>query len=181
MKQILAMLTVVLSVNSALAADSDFPGIEALMSTAEQRTAGIENLTPQQLEALNAWIARYATGAVQEAVASAPTNPTPAPAPAPAVATNAVAGNTVAAAPTDDFGTPAEKIDFVSRIDGEFAGWSGHTLFTLENGQVWEQRRGSRWKVSLDRPEVRIYENFMGAFEMEVLSAGRSIGVRRIR
>ena len=64
MKQILAMLTVVLSVNSALAADSDFPGIEALMSTAEQRTAGIENLTPQQLEALNAWIARYATGAV---------------------------------------------------------------------------------------------------------------------
>jgi hypothetical protein len=26
-----------------------------------------------------------------------------------------------------------------SRIDGEFTGWSGETIFRLQNGQVWQQ------------------------------------------
>lgn len=144
----------------AFAAEAEFPGIETLMTDAERQSAGIDSLSPAQLDALNAWIATY-TGAVV-----ATTNSQPA---------------AVAAPPVDDFRAPPEKIDYVSRIAGEFNGWSGRTRFTLENGQVWEQRRGNRWKITLDNPEVRIYQNFLGAFEMEVISEGRSIGVRRIR
>lgn len=43
-----------------------------------------------------------------------------------------------------------------SRIDGEFQGWSGRTVFGLENGQVWRQRGAvlrHTYKVS---PRVRI-------------------------
>jgi hypothetical protein len=36
-----------------------------------------------------------------------------------------------------------------SRIVGEFSGWSGKTRFVLENGQVFEQRRPGRWKITL--------------------------------
>lgn len=176
MNKIFLTLLLFISAQLVFAADERFAGIETLMTTAEQRAAGIENLTPQQIEALNAWIARYAAGRVS------PQPPVPRINTAPvAPAVPAVSTATTSQAPTDDFRKPPEKIDFVSRIDGKFEGWSGRTRFTLENGQVWEQRRGNRWKISLDSPEVHIRENFMGAFEMEVLSEGRSIGVRRIR
>jgi hypothetical protein len=81
----------------------------------------------------------------------------------------------------DDFRQPRERIEISSRIAGEFNGWTGRTRFTLENGQVWEQRRGRRWKITLDSPEVRITQTFLGAYEMEIVSESRKIGVRRIR
>ena len=178
MTKIFATLSLILLANIAVAADAGFPGIETLMTTAERRAAGIEELSAQQLDALNAWIERYTTGTVQESAVSARNSPSTSQSPATPVTQTS---NTAQPAPADNFRKPPEQIDYVSRIDGAFEGWSGRTRFTLENGQVWEQRRGNRWKISLDRPEVRIHQNFMGAFEMEVLSEGRSIGVRRIR
>lgn len=175
-KTLIAMLVVIGSI-PAFAADAKFPGLESLMTIEEQRAAGLDELSPRQIDALNAWIDRYAAGQI---VAPATANPsvttvsptTSSPARAPSVAPTA---------PDDNFRKAPEKVDFVSRISGNFEGWSGSTRFTLENGQVWEQRRGNRWKVSLVNPEVRITQNFMGAFEMEVLAEGRSIGVRRIK
>lgn len=183
MTRLLIALLLLFSVPYVHAADARFPGIESLMTAEELRAAGIENLNPQQVDALNAWIERYTSGAI------APTDPAPqvssAPASAPVVEDSPVSFRAAevapAPAPADNFGRAPEKIDLVSRIAGRFEGWSGDTQFILENGQVWEQRRGGRWKVSLDSPEVRIRENFMGAFEMEVVSEERSIGVRRIR
>jgi hypothetical protein len=72
-------------------------------------------------------------------------------------------------------------VDSESGIEGKFSSWDDRTQFNLENGQVWVQRRSSRWKTQLQNPEVRIYQNFLGAFEMEVIEEGRSIGVRRVR
>ncbi len=38
---------------------------------------------------------------------------------------------------------PAEPpAEIRSRIDGDFAGWDGGTLFRLKNGQVWERGQG---------------------------------------
>ena len=49
-----------------------------------------------------------------------------------------------------------------SRIDGEFQGWTGRTVFELENGQIWRQL-GSRsqyaYKVS---PRVQIHRSASG-------------------
>jgi hypothetical protein len=45
-----------------------------------------------------------------------------------------------------------------SRIEGEFEGWSGHTVFPLENGQVWRQlgtQSAPAYRVS---PKVQIYK-----------------------
>jgi len=183
MTRLLIALLLLLSVPHVHAAAARFPGIESLMTAEELRAAGIETLSPQQFDALNAWIERYTSGA------TTPTDPAPqvssAPVPAPVIeespASFRAAEVAPAPAPTDNFGRAPEKIDLVSRIAGNFEGWSGNTQFILENGQVWQQRRGGRWKISLENPEVRIRENFMGAFEMEVLSEERSIGVRRIR
>lgn len=159
----------------AFAAEAQPPAIESLMTTEELRATGLDTLTPRQIEALNEWLQRYRAGTIS---AVAPTAPTP----RPAAATPAPAAVTAPREADDNFGRPPPpEADITSRIVGEFSGWSGRTRFTLENGQVWEQRRGGRWKTTLSNPEVRINKNFFGAYDLEVISAGRSIGVRRIR
>ncbi|MDA0927177.1 MAG: hypothetical protein O2861_03750 [Proteobacteria bacterium] len=150
----------------------DIPDIEELMTAEELRATGVDGLSNAEKRALNAWLQRFRDGeisaAIEEAVAEAP------------VSTDTGA-RVIRTEPEDVYPPPRESQEILSRIAGEFNGWEGRTRFTLENGQVWEQRRSSRWKVSLQSPEVRLYQNFLGAWEMEVVAEDRAIGVRRIR
>ncbi len=189
MQRRIAWILVALVFSAQVAAQN--ANIESLMTADELRATGVADLSPEQKAALNDWLQRYlaaetslegsSPGRAEESSASlesvAPAAPT-------GHQTSTAVASTVQAqssAPADDFGRPAERVEIQSRIAGEFNGWTGRTRFALENGQVWEQRRGRRWKINLDSPEVRIYQNFMGAYEMEVVSEDRSIGVRRIR
>lgn len=130
-------------------ADDEFPGVRKLMSDEEFRSAGLDDLTPKQLKALDAWLLRYTAG---EAELLQDTN------------------KTVRAARADQ--------EVVSRIVGDFDGWSGETLFRLENGQVWEQRLDGRYRYRGEpNPEVRIDRNWLGFFRMTVIGTGRTVGV----
>ncbi len=157
--------------HQVLAAESA-PDIQELMTAEELRATGVADLSNAEIRALNAWLQRFRDGeisdAIEEAVAEAP------------VATGSETRE-IRTEPADVYPPPRERLEINSRIAGEFNGWEGKTRFTLENGQIWEQRRGRRWKVTLQSPEVRLYQNFLGAWEMEVVSEDRSIGVRRIR
>jgi hypothetical protein len=67
-----------------------------------------------------------------------------------------------------------------SRIDGEFEGWSGDTVFELENGQVWKQRGDasrSSYKVS---PVVRIHREGAGC-KLKVVGLKDEIAVERLK
>lgn len=131
-------------------AQERFPGIKSLMTEQELQASGVNDLSRLQIEALNTWLIRYTANE----------------APVLQVENEEV--------------LEVVQQGMTSRIVGEFNGWSGKTRFVLENGQVFEQRRRGRWKITLDNPEVHISENFMGAFELEVVSEGKSIGVRRV-
>ena len=65
-----------------------------------------------------------------------------------------------------------------SRIDGEFTGWDGKSVFKLKNGQTWVQRTKGRWRHQASDPEVIIKRNFLGFFRMTLVEEGRSIGVK---
>jgi hypothetical protein len=52
------------------------------------------------------------------------------------------------------FSDNAELIE--SRINGDFDGWEGATLFALENGQVWQQAGPGAKYFFANRPRVRI-------------------------
>jgi hypothetical protein len=144
--------------------------IKELMSDAELVATGVGTLSAVQQEALSAWLIKFQLDATRPrqtpAIAAEPEQAQPAVEPADK---------------DEDWRRRDEKIDFVSRIVGDFSGWDGNTQFNLENHQVWVQRRPSRWKIELQTPEVRIYQTLLGAFEMEVIETGRSIGVRRVR
>lgn len=150
-KYLFTPLLAILLLSSPLAGAQDrFPGIKELMTEQELEASGVNELSRRQVEALNTWLIRYTA------------NEAP-----------------VLQAENEEV-IEVVKQGITSRIVGEFNGWSGKTRFVLENGEVYEQRRRGRWKITLNNPEVQINENFMGALELEVVSEGRSIGVRRL-
>jgi len=68
-----------------------------------------------------------------------------------------------------------------SRIKGHFSGWTGETSFYLENGEIWKQRYGAKWKTSLENPEVIIKKGFMGTYTLTIVSENKTTGVSRVR
>jgi hypothetical protein len=67
-----------------------------------------------------------------------------------------------------------------SRIDGEFQGWEGETIFKLQNGQIWQQSTYA-YKYSYKySPKVVIYRSAAG-YRMQVEGVDGTIGVRRLR
>lgn len=144
------LLAAVLLAPTLLNAQERFPGIKELMTEQELEATGVNDLSRQQVEALNTWLIRYTANE----------------APVLQVENEEV--------------IEVVKQGMTSKIVGEFNGWSGKTRFVLENGQIFEQRRPGRWKITLNNPEVLITQNLMGAYDMEVVSEGKSIGVRRL-
>lgn len=157
----LPLRSAVLALSLVLAlpvAAAEFSSLEERMSHAEFTAAGLDKLTPDELAALNAWLQRRTAGTTPSAAAVTP------------------------AEDRTGFRDPVSSDGVVSRIAGEFAGWSGDTRFTLENGQVWQQAEsGSMRGVSVDSPAVTIRPAFMGSWLMKVEGYNTQIRVRRIK
>ena len=68
--------------------------------------------------------------------------------------------------------TPGTQIDYTtveSRIVGEFRGWAGRTIFTLENGQRWQSAgEGSYYSPLVLSPAVKIAPGVLGTFWLTV-------------
>lgn len=71
--------------------------------------------------------------------------------------------------------------DNQTRIVPPFSGWSGRTVFTLENGEVWQQRMDGEYQHQGDDLRVELSKNVIGMYTLKMVSSGRWIGVRRIR
>ena len=164
--------------------------IQQLMSPEEYLAAGLNKLTPEEIEALNAWLSR-------QELAKRPVSASPQASPeAPLVmeasvaTTGAIAGGAEEAATPqmDGFGfpepSPAEKDrgkQLQANVLPPFKGWSGKTIFRLDNGQVWQQRVSGRYTYSGDDTLVAISGNRFGFYEMELVAAKRSVGVKRLK
>ncbi len=131
------------------------PDVRTLLTPEEFRAAGLDKLTQQEIDALNRWLVTYTARD------------------APEVRRNDVVVQ-----------AQVEKIEAEgtrTRIAGEFAGWSGDTVFRLENGQVWRQRLPGRWSYHADSPEVELHKNMLGFWVIRVVDANRSVGVSRVK
>jgi hypothetical protein len=139
------------AVFAVTASADDAPDVHTLMTPEEFSAAGLGKLSPEELEALNLWLLHYT---VKDAPDLARRNP---------VIRAEIKKSEIAGVKT--------------RIAGEFRGWSGDTLFQLENGQVWRQRLPGRWVTLKNSPEVEIKKNLLGFWVMRVIDGGMSIGV----
>jgi hypothetical protein len=118
--------------------------IQEVMTPAEFKAAGLDKLSPQELEKLNAWLQGYREVAEQKAEKKA----------------------TARAERT--------KMDvLVSRVDGAFNGLTGRTLIRLEDGTVWKQANADdhfRPRVT-DHPAAAVIHGIFG-YKMTVEGTG---------
>jgi len=156
MSKVLLLTTLLLmaaATSLAGAADKPFPGIRNLMTAEEFKAAGLDQLSPEELRQLDTWLLHYTAG--EAAILRQ--------------------DNTEVREASQDF-------ELVTRISGDFRGWSGETVFRLENGQIWRQRLPGRYHYSgPPNPEVRISRSWMGFYKMTVVETDKSIGVKLVR
>jgi hypothetical protein len=82
------------------------------------------------------------------------------------------------AASTPKAGTAPSVIESV--IEGEFEGWSGETIFKLDNGQIWQQASYSYTYHYAYRPKVLVYKS-ESAYQMKVDGVEGTIQVKRLK
>ncbi len=133
-------------------ADDDFPGIEKLMGDQTFEDAGLNKLNDKELRALDAWLLRYTAGEAE-----------------------------VVRVQSEEVKDFEKTITITANIKQPFKGWSGDTVFYLDNGQVWKQRVDGRYQYSGDDTRVVIKKNFFGQHVMRLIGANRAIGVTLVR
>lgn len=197
MKRLMALFCVL-----AVTAWADVPGFWSQLTPDERKAAGIDQLTPEQQAALDQLAQRYThegarkeveavkaqaqaetTEAVKKAREEAKAERSEAikqakeeaKAEAKAAARKSKLANAGLAARDDD-----EVIK--TRILGKFTGWDGHTIFRLENGQVWQQSGPDlKYFPNLVDPEVELIPSSWAGWKLRIVSEGLWCKVRRVR
>jgi hypothetical protein len=173
---------------SSMAAPT-FESLDKAMTADERVKSGIDSLTAQQREFLNSWLkARYGEPAQVEAsepdtaIVRTPATSVTTEADAQAIETEVerrVAAKLAATQTGKE--NPKDDMPLEARLVGDFKGWTGKTVFRLDNGQVWRQRSASTYRHKGSDMRVRFEQNWMGGWEMEVLSSGKSVLVKKLR
>ncbi len=140
------------------------------LSAEERARLGLATLTAAQQEALNAAVERYRTEGASVAAAAAVQDYRTREEPA-----------VVAQAVQEARSKPAAVEPIRSRLKGRFRGWSGSTVFELENGQIWKQLGSDHYRAApLDQPEVEIRPSGNGYHRL-YLPDGIWVSVRRLK
>jgi hypothetical protein len=123
------------------AAQEEISGsIQQMMTPEEFRAAGLNKLSPEELQKLDAWLQGYRQVAEKNAEKKATAR------------------------------AERPKMDLiVSRVDGTFNGLTGRTLIRLEDGTVWKQANADdryRSKVT-DHPAAAVIHGVFG-YKMQI-------------
>jgi hypothetical protein len=167
------LLTALMHMGAASAADTQDFDVTQSMSVAQFRATGLDKLTDAQIKTLNTWFAQYQQQQGPGCAAPAAAAQAPSMAASAASAAPAVAAAPAAMAPTDSIS---------AHIAGDFDGWRGSTRFTLDNGQVWEQTDDNVVTVKrVANPKVTITRGLFNSYYMSVQGMSDSVQVKRIK
>ncbi|HVF34767.1 MAG TPA: hypothetical protein VND91_05535 [Candidatus Saccharimonadia bacterium] len=146
---------------STCAVAQEFSSLEERMSETDFRGAGLDKLTPEELERLNGWL-RSRLNEIPNTV---------------------VPQSQVGFKPDDGlFAGGGDRDEIVSRVEGVFDGWNRNTVLKLENGQWWQVTESQSFAVpEMQAPTVTISPAMLGSWLMTVEGYNRSARVTRIR
>jgi hypothetical protein len=202
LKKLVLLVFALCLMTVSLAADKQAPEIQTLMAPEDFTASGLDKLTDAERAHLSDWVARYREGAVkgppvpgkqrkEAAVAAAAAEAEGETEARPELDSTRVAADESAPAITDEY--PGEyttkkekkkkdkvKFELRAKVIPQFRGWSGKTVFSLDNGQVWRQRTPGSMRYSGGDSNIIITQNWLGKFIMNHPDSGRSVGVRRI-
>ncbi len=135
--------------------------LKTQMTAEERQKGGLDKLSPEEISFLNEWLNGKRTAV------------TP--------ATQAPPSESKVAKITRKEAEAVLNAPIKTSIKGEFTGWTGKTVFYLNNGEVWKQRRSGFYRKKLESPEVIIKRNFLGFYDMHIVETGRKVGVTRVK
>lgn len=166
-KLLLAVLATFFTHNAF--AQTSFSSLEEQMTGKEFQSTGLDKLSAKELEALNAWIRSRSLATLD--------------APKAGSATAVYAGQD---GDSRGFETEqmrnADRSTITSRIVGSFQGWDGQTLFTLENGMIWEQSDKDKFYVNaIENPVVTIEPGAFRTWRLSVEGYSSKCRVVRIQ
>ena len=145
-----------------------FSSVEERMTGKEFKETGLHKLSDEELNALNDWLRGHSVATLDNAIVRSDQ---------PASA----AGDSLA----DTRGFEGSKVDtntIVSRLVGEFDGWDGETIFTLENGMIWKQNETDIFSIrTLVNPVVTIEAGMWSSWRLSVEEYNKSVKVERIQ
>jgi len=174
-----------------LGAQASEPGsIEDMMSAEERLKSGVDTLTAEQRQFLSEWLlenytrnpAKVVSQSLETAEDTSPQEPASNEATADEI--EAEIDRRVAARLADNRASekkPASDSSFEARLTGNFTGWSGKTVFRLDDGQVWRQRSAANYRHRSTDMRVKFKKNWMGGWEMTVVSSGKTVLVSKVK
>ncbi|MDX2109501.1 MAG: hypothetical protein SFY80_04590 [Verrucomicrobiota bacterium] len=155
------------------------PDIRKLMPAEQQTAAGIDQLKPEQIAVLNAWLDTHFTQTEAK--------------------TQAVVQQKVEERIAEEkkkievekseearsfFGLNVFKSEDLqqieSRVVGDCFGWDGDTIFVLENGQIWRQRLQASYYKKMKNPAVKLEKRALG-YWLTLKDTGASCPVKRVK
>lgn len=151
-------------------AESLFPGIKAIMSPEEQRNAGIDQLTANQLAVIDTAIVRYYASNMKAQINTEAT----------AMAARMRQADQESSF-LSRFGLPDISGDWRDQpsIKGRVTGWVGGNSFRLDNGQVWQGAEPIPFE--LVNREVEIAPRPGGHFALQVEGKNTTVRVVRVK
>ncbi|MAS22006.1 MAG: hypothetical protein CMN49_03620 [SAR116 cluster bacterium] len=172
-----------------LGAQAEPGGLKDMMSPEERQKSGVDTLTAEQRQFLSEWLLENYARNPAKVVSSPATAPDTSPQQA---ASNEATADTieaeidrrVAARLADNRASekkPASDSSFEARLTGNFTGWSGKTVFRLDDGQVWRQRSAANYRHRGTDMRVKFKKNWMGGWEMTVVSSGKTVLVSKVK
>lgn len=128
--------------------------LQQRMSAAEFKAAGLDKLSPAELQSLDAWL--HTHGKVETRIVD------------------------TSGAPVF-YPDQNKRRAFNDYIVGSFQGWNGHNQFTLDNGQQWRQVGSDDISCqSSSHPAVKVKPSLFGNWLMHVHGCNGSAHVRRV-
>ncbi len=152
----------------AVVAETSFSSLEEQMTGKDFQSTGLSKLSAEELEALNAWIRSRSLATLDSPKAG---------------------GAAIYSGDSGDargFETEqmrkSDRSTITSRIVGSFQGWDGQTVFTLDNGMIWEQADKDKFYVkAVENPVVTIEPGAFRTWRLSVEGYSSECRVERIQ
>ncbi|MFA5057094.1 MAG: hypothetical protein WC485_03190 [Opitutaceae bacterium] len=167
--RLIPMLCLWLALATAVVAAAGETGFWGQLTPEERRAAGLDRLTPEQQAELDRLAGRYAGTRAGQAREETKRE----------LKVQEQQREEARVGLTEESKTAVIR----TRITGRFNGWSGRTIFRLENGQTWVQTNGDDrvWLSTLENPEVEIYPAGLGGWKLRLVGTGYWLHVRRVK
>lgn len=154
-------------ISQSVWASVDGARLQDLLPAEVYTAAGLEKLSDAEQQVLARWLAGRDSG--------------DGPLPVTAVLLGKPEATTIAQPRASERASTTNDDEFLTNVLPPFDGWSGKTMFYLENGQVWQQRMDGFYRHKGDDFRVSIKPGMFGFYHLKMVSSGRSVGVKRIR